>query len=424
MGLFQKYADLTIDEVYQAYIDLDKRKFPNEAINLKTELNTRQGEGEVPSERYELFAQSVHAAPQLKSQATPVELPLEFSGRARDYFRIWIVNLCLSLLTLGIFSAWAKVRKKRYFYSHTTIAGTSFQYLGQPIPILKGRLVAAAGFGTYYIASHFVTSLLPYVMGAGLIAAPWVLVGSAAFNARYSAFRNMTFQMDATYWDAMKVLYAWGLLPAFVLGLIFSQFGHPVLLGVATLVFTVSFPWLICRIRKFIFENTAYGGIKGKFLATGGQFFKVYFLSGLVAAVIVVPVGILVTLVFTSVKDIQMATYLFAIPSYVGYVLGFAYVRAKGTNLVWNHTRLGPLTFESTLRFRDLFGLYMTNAMGIIVSCGFLIPWAVIRTMRYRVDHMRITSEGELTQFIGSRKQSVAAIGGETVDLFDWDLSL
>lgn len=61
------------------------------------------------------------------------------------------MNLCLTLVTFGIFSAWAKVRKKRYIYSHTTLGGTPFQYLARPIPILKGRLIAAAGFGVYFI---------------------------------------------------------------------------------------------------------------------------------------------------------------------------------------------------------------------------------------------------------------------------------
>ena len=66
-------------------------------------------------------------------------MDLQFTGSALEYFRIWIVNVCLTLVTLGIFSAWAKVRKKRYFYSHTLLDGTPFQYLGMPIPILKGR---------------------------------------------------------------------------------------------------------------------------------------------------------------------------------------------------------------------------------------------------------------------------------------------
>src|SRR4030095_13742471 len=104
------------------------------------------------------------------------ELALQFNGNAGEYFRIWAVNLCLSLLTLGIFSAWAKVRRKRYFYSSTTLDGTPFQYVGQPGPILRGRIAAAALFGLYYASTHFVISLLPYVLAVAAVLAPWVLV--------------------------------------------------------------------------------------------------------------------------------------------------------------------------------------------------------------------------------------------------------
>ena len=62
-------------------------------------------------------------------KTTENQLELEFSGTGREYFQVWIVNLCLTLITLGIFSAWAKVRKKRYFYSNLTLDGTPFQYL-------------------------------------------------------------------------------------------------------------------------------------------------------------------------------------------------------------------------------------------------------------------------------------------------------
>ena len=62
--------------------------------------------------------------------ATPADLPplpFSFSGNASDYFRIWIVNLLFVLLSLGIWSAWAKVRKCRYFYGHTWVAGSNFE---------------------------------------------------------------------------------------------------------------------------------------------------------------------------------------------------------------------------------------------------------------------------------------------------------
>ena len=54
------------------------------------------------------------------------DLRLEFRGSGREYFRIWIVNLLLSILTLGIYSAWAKVRKKKYFYRNTLLDDHNF----------------------------------------------------------------------------------------------------------------------------------------------------------------------------------------------------------------------------------------------------------------------------------------------------------
>ena len=424
MGLFRKYADRTIDEIYEAYIEIDKMANPNKAIELKNELEHRKVHGETSAKGYDLTTHDIARGPQAGRPATYEELPLVFNGRARDYFRIWIVNLCLTLFTFGIFSAWAKVRKKRYFYSHLSLAGTPFQYLGQPIPILKGRLVAVAGFGAYYIASRFVPALLPFVLGAGLVAAPWVLVRSGAFNARYSAYRNMTFHLDAGYTDAAKILYAWGIVPAFVLGIIFDGFGQPFLMVIIPLVFTVSFPWLICRIKKFIVEHTSFGRKKGVFSAEGSQFFVIYLVSGLIAGLVTIPVAIFFGVVLVSSHNIKLAGYITPIASYAGYVLAFAYVRSKSTNLAWCHTRLGPLTFNSTMQFRQLAGLYLTNALAIMASLGLLIPWAVMRTYRYQAECLDVRLHSTLTEFLGSDHETVAAVGAEAMEIFDWDLSI
>ncbi len=44
------------------------------------------------------------------SPPTRTTTPLEFHGSGGEYFRIWIVNLCLTIVTFGIYTAWAKVR--------------------------------------------------------------------------------------------------------------------------------------------------------------------------------------------------------------------------------------------------------------------------------------------------------------------------
>jgi len=353
---------------------------------------------------------------------SPADLGLEFRGSAREYFRIWIVNLCLTLLTFGVFSAWAKVRKKRYMYSHTILDGTPFQYLGKPIPILKGRLIAAAGFLVYYAATHFFTSLLPYVIAAGAIAAPWVIARSAAFNARYSAFRNISFRFDAGYKEAFNVLYVRGIIPACIIPMMFDWPGKQIAFGIVSMVFVVSIPWWIKRFRKFMIESTSYGGRPGSFSATGWQFCKIYLLSGLIVLGISVPASVVIG-VFSSFK-IVTAPYVFLLPVYAGYVVAFAYNKARMGNLIWNSTVVGPVRLRSTLRCGGLLKLYVTNALGIIVSLGLLIPWAVVRTVQYRADHLWVLLEGELEEFKGGGQGAVGAVGEGMADIFEVDLSI
>ena len=98
-------------------------------------------------------AQPPGAAPAFNAEAR-IE-PFKFTGSGAEYFRIWIVNLLLTILTLGIYSAWAKVRRLRYFYGNTTLAGSSFEYHGQPLQILKGRLIAVAVLIPYFLVAWF-----------------------------------------------------------------------------------------------------------------------------------------------------------------------------------------------------------------------------------------------------------------------------
>src|ERR1700685_13403 len=88
------------------------------------------------------------------SQASSARVPepLRFTGNGAEYFGIWIVNLLLTIVTLGIYSAWAKVRRLQYFYRHTELAGSSFDFHGSPTKILIGRLIALAMLIAYNVS--------------------------------------------------------------------------------------------------------------------------------------------------------------------------------------------------------------------------------------------------------------------------------
>ncbi len=349
-------------------------------------------------------------------------MQLEFSGSAKEYFRIWIVNLCLTIITFGFFSAWAKVRKKRYFYSNLTLDGTPFQYLAQPITILKGRIIAAILFLMYYSSTHYFTTMLPYVLVAGLIIAPWVIVRSVAFNARYSAYRNMTFRFDGTYVESFRVIYAWGIIPAIAVGTIFNWWGIYWAAGIAYAVFAILFPWWVRNLKNFIVTKTSYGGHFGQFSASGNYFFQVY----LVSVFITFGFGLITTIIvrFFEMEGMPYSNIIFIMPIYAGYVFAYAYVQTKITNTVWNQIRLGPLRFRCTLNSFEMAELYLTNAIGIIASAGFLIPWAVIRTYKYRTDNTHVINMTELKEFRASETETVQAAGAEMTEFFDMDLSI
>ena len=109
--------------------------------------------------------------------ASPQTLPFRFHGKSGEYFRIWIVNLILSILTLGIYSAWAKVRTNRYFYGNTRLAGSGFEYHAKPITILKSRLIAV-GLLLIYV---FIGNMFPYAgIAFALALAPFLAVTAGA----------------------------------------------------------------------------------------------------------------------------------------------------------------------------------------------------------------------------------------------------
>lgn len=338
----------------------------------------------------------------------PRALSLQFTGSASEYFRIWIVNLCLTVFTLGVFSAWAKVRKKRYLYSHTLLDGTPFQYLGQPIPILKGRLVAALLFATWYAATHFVPWLLLGLVPIALAFAPVVVTSSTAFNARSSAFRNMTFRFSGKADDTAFVMYGWGLLAVLTAGLCYPLWKQ--------------------RMKRYLVTHLGFGGVLARFSARAGSYFGTYLVAGLALGAVLFVVGLAVGLAMRAflgggaLQGWPAAAMQLAL--YAPVAAAWVFVRAHLLNLEWNQTRLGPLSFRSRLEGGGLLWIYAGNAAAILASAGLLVPWATLRVLRYRIGRFSVTLEGELAAFQGDDRSTVQAAGAEIADLFGLEMSL
>src|ERR1700742_4465471 len=115
---------------------------------------------------------------------------LKFTGTGREYFGIWIVNLLLTILTLGIYSAWAKVRRLHYFYRNTQLADSSFDFHGSPIKILIGRVTAVLLFVGYNISIRLHSRATLFVIVALALVMPWLLRNSFRFRLYNTSWRG------------------------------------------------------------------------------------------------------------------------------------------------------------------------------------------------------------------------------------------
>lgn len=113
------------------------------------------------------------------------------------------------------------------------------------------------------------------------------------------------------------------------------------------------------------------------------------------------------------------------LPMYLAAIgLSSAYIHARTLNAVWNHLRIGPIRFSSSLRVRDVIAIYVTNAVAVVLTVGFATPWAVIRSWRYRASKTALIAAGPLDGFVQAEADHIGAAGQEIGDMLDFDVSL
>ena len=346
--------------------------------------------------------------------ATPRIEPFSFTGKGGEYFRIWIVNLLLTILTVGIYSAWAKVRRLRYFYGNTRLAGTAFEYHGQPLQILKGRLIALGVLVVFLVlTSIWPLSNLLFVIVV-LIATPWIIVKARTFHMRMSSYRNIRFNFQQEYAEAARVFIGLALLISLTLGLIYPYWSY--------------------RRYQFAITNTSFGTTPFGFIARPGDFYRIYF----IALLFWIPVlwGFFLVLgslpqpsedgtptppdpgALASLVPVMLLSIL------VPYLLAVAYLQKSLGNLSLGNALLGPHRLLSDMRMWPLLRIYVVNTFLIVLTLGLFLPFAQVRLARYRLETLSLEVHGSLDAFVADEQSQVAAAGQELGDFLDIDLGL
>ena len=382
---------------------------------------------------------------------------LSFEGSGMEYYKIWIVNVLLTIVTFGLYYPWAKVRNNRYFYANSTLEGRNFEYHATGKQLFIGYLIAMALFIAYVVIQQVSPIGSPIVALLFIIALPWIIWRSMKFGLRMTSFSNVRFgfvgELSGAYINFLVLpvllfvtfyggpfiaIYAsLGWLIGLILALAF--------LALALLIYA----YMRKRNVSYMINGSRYG--QGEFMTTVETkkfaiiLAKVIGLSLLVFVGIFVLIGSVLYLTvgmegLAAMKEMQGdpeamqqvmgdkmvgiigLMYLLFI---IGSMLVMAYSMTRQRTYTYANTTLDEkITFKSTLKAKPLAFVMITNLFAIIFSLGLALPWAKVRIARLMLENTQVSTGEGVDAYITQKEKESSSLGDQIGDAFDVDVGL
>ena len=372
--------------------------------------------------------------------------PFKFKGKSKEYFKIWIVNVALSILTLGIYSAWAKVRTNRYIYGNTYLNNSNFEFNADPKRILIGRIIIVLFYGGFLLFGEYLNM---YKVAAGIVVVfllllPWLIRQAISFRLKSASYRNIPFKFHAKarsfYLLSVIGIIAIIVMPSLIvvvsgatpeLAAMFGFFAY-------ILLFAIIIPILYRRYKALVVNNSSYANAKFRFTATKKDAIKMFVKMGFLTFAVSLIFG-LITLAITGMGNtllsylptsithhpmfkyvitfFGMVLYLFFTGLYKGVTDGYL------SNFTRDHTSLEDAKFKGEIDPTTLGVISATNALMLIFSFGLLYPYTKLRYLKYKIENTYFACS-DYDKFISQGYDKTNPIGEEAMDFFDIDIGV
>lgn len=366
--------------------------------------------------------------------------PLRFTGSGSEYFRIWIVNLLLTLVTLTLYWPFARARKLRYFYSNTWVGEDALGFHADPWRMFRGYLLMLVLGVAYWTVSHFSPALswVPLLVLALIWPALWR--SSLIFRMRNTSYRGLRFDFQGGLKDVYLVilpLFAPSL--GFVLLATLSMVSHGqqaptaaeaklYFWGVLTLLaLTLAvFPWLLARMYRYQFNafalaqqrsGLAVASVTESVYGIGVTCVGFYLLGGVAVGLLNFAAGMALPLMAMPV--------VFMLTFYALAIAVSAYWQSRMQNLLWGQLVSQDLRLHSRLDSADLFRVTALNWLFIVLTLGLFWPFAAVRTARVRLEAISVEVQGDVNSWVGQlQAQQAGVLGDAAGDFFGVDVGL
>ena len=392
---------------------------------------------------------------------------LSFEGNGNEYFKIWIVNVLLTIITVGLYYPWAKVRNHRYFYGNTKLEGRNFEYHATGKQLFLGYLISMILFIIYVViqkVSPIGSLVVVLILFAGI---PWLIWRSLKFSMRMTSFSNVRFSfagvLGQSYINFLLIpilfilaLYvvpigASILIPMLIAGTKIASWAT-VIIPIAIITSLVFSFYLYAYIKKrnssYIINGSRYGqGVfhtkleTKKFLAIS---FKTLLLTILVIGATFLLIGGIVytTIGLESIMELKNSmndpksmqenigiVMPIILSVYGGLILAsiliMAYSITRQRTYIFENTTLDEkIKFASTLEAKPLIWIMFTNLIAILLTIGLAFPWAKVRMARLMVENTLVDTEHGFDAYMTQKQKEESSLGEQIGDAFDVDVGL
>ena len=394
------------------------------------------------------------------------EHPLEFTGSGGEYFRVWIVNVLLSIVTLGFYTPWARRRTAQYFYSHTLVTDSPLEFTAPQGKMVKGFVLLVLITLAYNIAAKTgQDTAVGLFLLAGAALAPFIWANAMRFRLGATRWRGLRLQFSASWkevyiasWPVFALALVWfgvffGLqllspelsdvlqaaeaearkprMPTFT-----PAMGGLLLLG---LVLTVlCFIRLEYNYKSLLVLRAQVGAEHGRWKPVYMDFVKVWLATLAVfivsAMLLFVLVGVLTGGSMALAAASSKGKWMFAIIMVAivgGIFLLFlastparAYREARMFQLLWNNIGVGQVArFKCHLPSKDYVWLRIKNMLFTLFTLGLYRPFARVSEYRMKVESVTVHVKGGVEQVAGSMvRQQQGGLGDALADAAGLDL--
>jgi uncharacterized membrane protein YjgN (DUF898 family) len=356
-------------------------------------------------------------------------LDIRFTGSGSEYFRIWIVNLLLIVVTLGFYLPFAKARRIHYFYANTFVDGQALSFHGDPWKMFRGFVLLVVLMGLYLGLSWLSPLLGALAFLALLLLWPPLWRAGMRFRLSHTSWRGLRFGFAGDVAGAYGVFLPIG-VPLLLVALVPENAGVAVhgLAALAGLLVNLMVPWALGRAKQYQHNHYRFADQQTRTWMASTQVYGLSFRAGAVGTVLVILAGIVTAIMLPSLRG--------SADGYVGlagvglvYFAAYIWVSSAFTaglqNLVWSSTASNQIRFQSDLSVMALARLTLVNWLLMMVTLGLYRPFAAVATARLRLEAVAVHTTADIDAWAGSETARDANAAGDFAgDFFGIDLGL